>query len=192
MTALLQLDTQWTVWLHQTFSNGLLHDILPFWRSKFFWAPLYLGVFVQLLFTLGHRRTWIWVLGLICCIVVADTVSSKIIKKAVGRVRPCNEVSLDKQIRELVPCGVGYSFPSSHAANHMAMAMFWSLTIGANRPKHWRWVAYFWAVSIAFAQVIVGVHYVIDIVFGLFLGLMVGYIVSYGYDMLQRRFLFTN
>ena len=178
MTALLQLDTQLSLWLHHTFSDGMLEDLLPFWRSKFFWMPLYIGVLVQLILTIGRRRTLYWCLGVLCCIVLADTVSSKIIKKAVKRTRPCNEATLNKQVHELVPCGVGYSFPSSHATNHFAMATFWSLTIGQHRHRSWRLVAYFWAGSIALAQVMVGVHYLFDVLVGGCLGVAVGWVVN--------------
>ena len=87
-----------------------------------------------------------------------------------------NDIDLKKEVNLLVPCGGGYSFTSSHATNHFAIATFLILTLGLI----FKWIKLpllFWAASIAFGQVYVGVHYPLDIFFGAILGMSVGYFV---------------
>jgi undecaprenyl-diphosphatase len=76
-----------------------------------------------------------------------------------------------------VPCGSGFSFPSSHAVNHFALAAFFYYTTPFI-PIKWRFIWYIWAFSISFAQVYVGVHYPSDVILGGFIGFYFGNIVA--------------
>jgi undecaprenyl-diphosphatase len=77
----------------------------------------------------------------------------------------------------LVPCGSGFSFPSSHAVNHFALAAFLYLTTQWI-PLKWRFFWYVWAFSISFAQVYSGVHYPSDVLIGGLIGIYFGNIVA--------------
>jgi len=95
----------------------------------------------------------------------------------IGRVRPCNDPVLSDIVRDLVQCGSGYSFPSTHATNHFAMAIFIAMTLGAKRPLLWLGCL-LWAGSVSYAQIYVGVHYPLDIIGGALLGIMIGLFTS--------------
>jgi len=114
------------------------------------------------------------VLFAVATVGMADVVSSKLVKPAVQRVRPCNDVGLKFEVRELVHCGGGYSFTSSHATNHFAIATFLYLVLGGLRKKWIRWALLAWAASIAYGQVYVGVHYPLDVITGAVLGSLIG------------------
>jgi undecaprenyl-diphosphatase len=106
---------------------------------------------------------------------LADFTSSTLIKKNVQRIRPCNDIQQFEKIVVRVPCGSGYSFTSSHAANHFAVAIF---MIGIFGPVR-KWVkpaALIWASTIAISQVYVGVHYPGDVITGGLLGAIIGWI----------------
>ena len=103
----------------------------------------------------------------------SDLISSRFIKPMVERLRPCNDIDVFEQINVLVRCGGGYSFTSSHATNHFAIAIFVIFWLG----KDFKWVRYFfgfWATTIALGQVYVGVHYPLDIFGGAILGTIIG------------------
>ena len=51
-------------------------------------------------------------------------------QKSVQRPRPCQTEQLKEEIHLAITCGSGYSFPSSHATNHFALAVFVILTSG--------------------------------------------------------------
>jgi len=77
----------------------------------------------------------------------------------------------------LTGCGAGESFPSAHAANHFALAVFLGLTCFAERPIL-KWCGIAWAFSIALGQVYVGRHYLSDIAAGALLGTLIAYCTS--------------
>lgn len=161
----LQINTKWT--------NGLLDTIFPWWRDSNAWIPLYFFLLLFVLLNFGWR-VWPWVLFFILTITLTDQVSSGIIKEMVQRPRPCNDPSLMFQVRLLLGgCSGGYSFTSSHSTNHFGMAWFIFLTM---RPyfNRWGYLLFFWAASVAYGQVYVGVHYPLDILGGAIVGSLVG------------------
>ena len=123
---MLELLIEWDKWLfgllNGSWHNSLLDFIIPYWRAKETWIPLYL----ILLLIIGKDRGFktIWVLIIIgLSIALADQVSSELIKKTIERPRPCSPHGL-ADVRLLVEhCGSGFSFTSSHATNHFAVAM---------------------------------------------------------------------
>lgn len=180
----------WDQWLFGVINGhwhaDFLDAIMPFWREKSTWIPLYL-VFLILGIRYWGKRCLGFGLGVLLCVTLADTVSSKIIKPTFKRDRPCRELTLQTEARVLIPCGGGYSFTSSHATNHFAIAIFVWFTLGV-RSKWFRIPILLWAASIAWGQVYVGVHYPLDILAGAFLGSCIGYMVVLAF----RRFPFAR
>src|SRR5271156_1063055 len=158
------LNTQW--------HNSFLDLVVPFLRNQWFWAPLYLFLLLFIPRRFG-KNGWLWCLGFIVTFAVSDQLSAHLLKPIFHRVRPCNNPYLASIIHNIVPCGGGYSFPSSHASNHFSMAVFSALTL--SRQAKWIWpVAITWAAMVSFAQVYVGVHFPLDVTCGALLGSMVG------------------
>ena len=168
---LIQLDHQLFQVINQGLSNTFFDVLMPVLRNRYTWVPLYL--FLAFVWVKQYGKTgWWMVLFLILCFGISDYTSSSIIKPAVARIRPCNE--LNAIVNARVDCGSGYSFPSSHAANHVALALFFIVLF----YKTWKPVlpiALLWAGAIGFAQIYVGVHFPIDILAGSVLGAVVGY-----------------
>ncbi|BDS12693.1 phosphatase PAP2 family protein [Aureispira anguillae] len=161
--------------INGTWHNDFLDVILPYWRNKKTWIPLY----ALLLLIIGKDRGFktVWVLIIIgLTIGLSDQVSSQWIKKTIERIRPCNDTNLGA-VRELVPCGGGYSFTSSHATNHFAFAMQLFLLFRLNWQKRYFVLLFFWAGLIAYSQVYVGVHYPLDVTMGAILGCFLAWIV---------------
>lgn len=176
MEQLLQLDQYWFELVNQAWHTDFLDAIMPYWRDKKFWIPLYAGLIVWTGIVFKQKAIW-FVLGVVLCVGVADTVSSKILKPSIQRLRPCNDPDLKASVQLLVRCGSGYSFTSSHATNHFAIALFIMLTLGAVYPAI-RLPFLFWAASIAFGQVYVGVHYPLDVLGGSLLGAIIGTVIA--------------
>jgi undecaprenyl-diphosphatase len=104
---------------------------------------------------------------LIVCVVVSDQLSSFVIKPLVNRIRPCS--SLDN-VRTLIGCGSGKSFPSSHAVNNFAIVFI----LAHFFPKARIWLFVF-AALVAISRVYVGVHYPSDILAGAAIGMAIGW-----------------
>jgi membrane-associated phospholipid phosphatase len=156
--------------------NSFFDLILPITRNPYIWAPLYLfiGTFMYLKF---GKNGLIWSLFFLITFAIGDFVSASIIKPIIHRVRPCNEAMWIDSIRLLVRKSHGWSFPSSHATNHFALATFSIITL---KPyfKNMVYLSLLWAAVIAYAQVYVGVHYPIDVMAGALLGLWAGHITG--------------
>lgn len=106
-------------------------------------------------------------------------------KKNVKRLRPCNQIELQENINVLVPCGSGYSFTSSHATNHFAIATLVSFTL-FNASRVALVLLFSWAATIALGQVYVGVHYPLDITIGALIGILVGHFCVYLFKIFYR------
>ena len=164
-------------WINDTGSNPVFDFLLPLWREKLMWLPLYLFLAVFAFQNLGSRKGGLFLVGLVLAVGLADFTSSTIVKKNVQRLRPCNNPETRELVVQRVHCGSGYSFTSSHAANHFAVAMYLSMFLGVLAP--WvRPLVFTWAALVAYAQVYVGVHYPADVLFGAFLGAFLAWAVA--------------
>jgi len=177
------MSGEWPLWDEQLFrlihndgSLALLDGIMPVYRDKRTWLPLY----ALLLFGLwrGYQRKGLLVaLGAGVSVGLADGISSSLIKPAVGRLRPCRTESLQAFIRDIIDCGPGLSFPSSHAANHMALSVFLFVLFYRRFPKA-AVLGLCWGLSIGYAQVYVGLHFPLDVLAGSALGTLIGWSVA--------------
>lgn len=126
------------------------------------------------LMVFGKKRGVITVALLLLTITISDQLSSFVVKPLFGRLRPCHTL---EDVRLLVGCGGGKSFPSSHATNNFAMAVLVAHFYPVARP----WLL-LWAVLVAFSRVYVGVHYFSDLLGGALLGTAVAAGVAWSYE----------
>jgi len=181
MDTLLSCDAELFRLINTGLSNPVFDALLPWCRERWVWVPLYGFILSFCWLNYGKKRgNWL-ILALILTLGVADTLSSKVLKNAVQRLRPCNDPTLAAEVQLRVSsCGSGFSFTSSHATNHFAVAVFLTLVLG--HLSRWiRPVLLFWAALISFSQVYVGVHYPLDVLCGGMLGAGTGWAVAQMY-----------
>ncbi|MBI1194155.1 MAG: phosphatase PAP2 family protein [Bacteroidetes bacterium] len=176
-------DAEWFLVLHRDWTCSWLDSLFPVYRDKRTWLPLY-----------GLLLVWLWrrlrSTGLVVALMagasvgIADGISSSVIKPAVGRLRPCRTEALQPFIRDLIECGPGLSFPSSHAANHLALSMFLFLLFRRHYPLA-SWLALLWGFSIGYAQIYVGLHFPLDVLAGSALGALIGWGMAWLFLFLQ-------
>ncbi len=167
--------------INQGLANPFFDAILPVYREKTTWIPLYLIMVFLLWRAYGVKRT-LWLLALIALtLTIADQLAASLLKPWIGRLRPCAEPSVADHARILVSCGGKYSFPSNHATNHFALAMVLSLTWLKSKSSGWRLAIFLWAATISVAQVYVGKHYPGDILAGAVLGSGIAYLTVLAY-----------
>lgn len=173
---IVKLDYQLFFLLNGKLHNSILDLILPFCRNKFFWFPLYLFIVLFLIVNFGKKGFWV-ILFMSLTLTLSDQFSSTLVKPIFQRLRPCNDAVIQNYVRVLVPCGSGYSFVSSHAANHFAIAIFlgylffqknkWILPIGI-----------LWAILVSYSQIYVGLHFPLDVFVGGIFGMMFGFLIA--------------
>ncbi len=186
---LIQFDHQLFLGINQGLSNAFFDWLMPLLRNRYFWAPLYLFLIVFLPRHYG-KAGYLCILFLLLTFALSDFTSSSLIKPLAGRLRPCNEPGFNQEINSLVACGTGYSFPSSHATNHFALAVF-LITVFFKSWKPILPLGLLWAASIAFAQVYVGVHFPLDIFAGALLGSLIGSITGTVFYQLYMKDLWS-
>jgi undecaprenyl-diphosphatase len=148
-------------------------------------APIYLAIIVYAM--PRDRRQWrrglFVVLGFVLCILLADRISSGLIKPIFERLRPTH--ALGDAVHVLNNYRGGrYGFVSSHAANHFAFAMFSLLVL----RRRWYSIGIIMvACVIGYSRIYLGVHYPLDVFCGAGLGIAIGGGVYGGYRRAVKR-----
>jgi len=120
----------------------------------------------------GGKRGRITVLVLPFLLLATDQTSSHLVKPLVGRPRPCRaEAGIPDVRTHGVGCSSRGSFPSSHAANIGATAVFL-----AGRVPAWGVPAAAIAFLVGYSRVYLGVHYPFDVLGGWALGGVLGWL----------------
>lgn len=169
------IDKQWLL--------ALNNDYPPFWDSvmwiiseKITWIPFYAALFYVLIRNWKKQSFWL-IAALILAVVVADQISSGVIKEVVQRWRP----SRDPEIQNAVVLvnnyrGGKYGFVSSHASNSFAVALLSSLFF---RNKLYTIAVFIWASLVAYSRIYLGVHYPGDILGGITVGILTVLLIYY-------------
>lgn len=190
LTKLLDIDATLFNTINDGLSSGLLDFFLVPIRYQIFWIPLYLFFICFILFN-SQKYHWATILVIVGCVGVSDLMSSHTIKPLIERPRPCHENSQVYPVNLRVRCGAGYSFTSSHATNHFALATILYFVLFKGR-KRMLLLLMFWAAAISFAQVYVGVHYPIDIACGAMLGISIAFICYQFYHSYTEKIKFKE
>lgn len=162
-------------------------DPVMFWGTKtWIWIPLFLFL---LFFTFKKFRKewWVVIIGIAITILIADQVTSSLMKPYFARLRPSREPTLEHLIY-LVDGYTGgtYGFASSHAANTFGTAMFFWLVF--RKETKWVGLLFLWAGFMTYTRLYLGVHYPGDILAGMMVGVggaCIGYWVTR--KLLNRR-----
>ena len=85
--------------------------------------------------------------------------------------------------------GGDYGFISGHATNSIALAIFFSLLF---KNKFLTVTTIAWALLNSYSRIYIGVHFISDIVAGLIIGSLLGYLVYKMYLWYRARFLQTS
>ncbi|HAL82143.1 MAG TPA: phosphatase PAP2 family protein [Mucilaginibacter sp.] len=187
---LLQLDRHLFYFINHDLSNPFFDWIMPYLRNPKCWIPLYVFIIGFCIWKFKKQGIVIIIL-LALAAGFADFTSASIIKPLVKRVRPCRDPVVSQTDIARISCGTGYSFPSTHATDHFAMAFFMIMLF----YRKWRWIwlwAILWAATISFAQVYVGVHFPIDVSCGAIYGIFVGWLFAKLFEKLQPQFSFEK
>ncbi|HMG81426.1 MAG TPA: phosphatase PAP2 family protein [Ferruginibacter sp.] len=173
MKKIIDLDKWLFLKVNRDGTSPFLDKLMPVLREPTTWIPLYIFLLVFIIYNFRKKGWWLVVYAVIT-VAITDTVSSRVFKPLVGRMRPCCDPSFSANVRLLAYCGGNGSFTSSHAANHFGLAMFLFFTL---RPVigGWGYLFFIWAAAISYAQIYVGVHYPFDVLGGTVLGCLVGW-----------------
>lgn len=145
---------------------------------------MYVAIVALLIWKLGWKRGLLVIAAAGLTFGFCDQFSN-IIKHAVARIRPVNDVWMVTNGLHILETGGGYSFFSAHAANAFGLSCstFVGLRSGfGNRPgwvKAYGGWMFFWAFMVSISRIFVGKHYLGDVIVGMAVGAAAG--VAFGF-----------
>lgn len=166
-------------------SDSLFMDGVAFMFSgKLVWVPLILSLLYLMLKNNQPKSFFIIVGMLVLSVLLADQISSSIIKPMIMRLRPSQDPIMLNTIDTVNGYRGGqYGFVSSHAANSFAIVTFLVLLI---KEKWFGLSIYIWAILNSLSRVYLGVHFVGDILCGAVLGSVIGFLVYLLFRVLAK------
>jgi membrane-associated phospholipid phosphatase len=162
-------------YINQGLSNPVLDVVCPILRNKYTWMPVYVCGSAYVMHR--YHMVGVWMVIFAGLAILVGDQSSNFIKLFVHRLRPCH---VEPGVRLLISqCSDTFSFTSNHSTNHFALSMFVAALF--SRSKLLGAVMVFWAASVAFSQVYVGIHYPVDVSAGAVLGSLIGLVFALVY-----------
>jgi undecaprenyl-diphosphatase len=150
----------------------LLDDIMWYVSANYTFIPLYIFIVAWLCRKRNKSKSVLTIIGVALCILLADRISSGLIKPAFERLRPSHEPLLSGMVHTLRGyTGGRFGFVSSHAANHFAFAVY-SLLLA--RHLWYSIGILLLAALIGYSRIYIGVHYPLDVLCGAALGTAIG------------------
>lgn len=167
---LYNIDLAVFYFFNHTLSNPLFDKFFPFITEVNHWYIAYL-VLLLFLTVRGGVKGRLAAFFVLLLVTATDQFSSTFVKHTVERIRPCN-VLHDANI--LASCTSSFSFPSSHAVNNFAVAVFFIMLY----PKY-KWELLITAFLISISRIYCGVHYPSDVLGGALIGAAFGFIFGF-------------
>lgn len=188
MDRLIELDHQLFLWLNNL-GNESWDWLWLLITDKWTAIPLY----ALLLFLIFKKFGWkpsLITLVFITLLITATDQLGNVFKDGFERLRPCRQEGVMEYARFVaVRCG-SYGFFSAHAANSMGVAVFLGLLFRKVIPKMILWLVG-WALLVAYSRVYLGVHYPGDIIVGMLIGALLGFIFHKLHEWVQLQ-IFKN
>lgn len=183
LNTLINYDKQLLLFLHS--KGSLTWD--TFWlfiTNPPHWIPLFFVIYF-----LGYKALGVKKASIIMVITALNAATAliivNIIKNAVQRIRPINDVSINNTIRVLIEQN-DFSFVSGHSTVSFTVAFisFWVL------KKHYKFmfIIFLFPLLFAYSRIYLAAHFPIDIVFGMFLG----YIIALVFYKIIQKFVFQK
>lgn len=157
--------------------NGLhtpfFDSFMMIFTGKYIWAPMYAVILYVIFRSYRPAEAAVYTIGIIIAIFLADQICATLIRPVVARLRPSNVDNPLSALAHLVDGyrGGSYGFPSCHAANSFALAVFLACLI---RRRLFAAFILGWAALNSYSRLYLGVHYPGDLMVGAIIGSTIG------------------
>jgi len=182
----LNLDRELLVYLNNLGSNNwdLLWLMLT---DKLTFIPFFILV-IYFIFKKFSLRQALFILLFISLLILFTDQFTNLVKDYFQRLRPCRDDTLNTLLRSIdIRCGK-YGFFSAHASNSMAISIFLYKLFKTNDYKALNYFLILWVFLFSYSRIYLGLHYPIDILFGLLFGVISSSIFYAIYSRIDNYF----
>jgi len=169
MDFLFSVDIAIFYFFNHTLSAGFLDKFFSIITNVNNWYITYV-ILLSLCFIKGGTKGKLAVIGVILLIIATDQLGYRVLKDLIARPRPFSVLA-----DVILPIGSTgtYSFPSNHALNNFAAAVFFYRLY-----PNLKWALFITAFLVSISRIYLGLHYPSDILGGALIGSVFGYIFA--------------
>lgn len=162
-------------------------SFMTIFSGRFVWIPMYLAVLWILYRSCRWQTATAYLLALGLAILLTDQTCATIIRPMVERLRPANLENPLSDYAYIVDGyrGGSYGFPSCHAANSFALAVFMLMFV---KRRGFTIFIIGWALLNSYSRLYLGVHYPGDLLVGAIIGSIFGALCCLAISNLTRIF----
>jgi undecaprenyl-diphosphatase len=161
--------------------NSPFWDEIMWWISaRITWLPLYITLLFLIYRKNNIKIAILFLVFVVLCIVIADTLSVYAFKETFQRYRPSHNLLLKDKLhfyeisKNNFYTGGKYGFVSSHATNFFVVFTSFYLTFRKQYPKLIYFLL-FCAILICYSRIYLAAHYLSDVIAGAILGILVSF-----------------
>lgn len=164
---LLEWDSQAIIYLNNLGSQQF--DIFWLITTSFLtWIPLFIFIGIHIYRNYSSKES-LWIALSFVSMLIMLTVVIYGSKGIIGRLRPINDSDINMLLR-IITKPSDYSFISGHAASSFSIATLAFLYL--RRKMRWTYLLLIWPIFFSASRLYLGVHYPLDIIAGMFIGIV--------------------
>lgn len=167
---------------HTPYLDGVMYLI----SAALPWIVALVPFFILFSYKRDYREFLLLFLFIGLLVLLADSISSGIIKPLIQRYRPTHHPETSDLVKTVLGYrGGGYGFISGHATNFLAFATFSSLVI---RYRWYTILIFITTLTVAYSRIYLGVHFITDVIPGIACGMLIGAFLYWLYREARRAF----
>ena len=141
------------------------------------WIPLFI-LFVVLFWLKYSRKQAIQRIAVVGLLIFVITQVCNLVKRSTGRLRPCNDETINGMMR-ILHTPSDFSFFSGHASTSFAVTVLVYLLL---RDKvKWAGTFFIWPILFSYSRLYLGVHFPLDVIVGALVGSFLAWLFFRGY-----------
>ncbi len=184
-----QLDRSATLFLNGLWT-GASDQIWMTISDKWIWIPAYAILVCFIIKRLGWKKALIGIAAVLVTVAICDQ-AANFAKYHFARLRPCYDADmLSSGLHTTEVRGKGlYGFFSGHAANAFGMAAAVCIILREDREHRYGWITaglFIWATLVSVSRVMVGKHFLGDIIVGALAGTAAALAAGYAARAVMR------
>lgn len=178
LETLLEYDKELFLFLNNLGGNSW-DGFWLFITNKYNSIPIYLLLLLLSYRQLGIKKTLVVLVAVALMILCVDQLTN-LFKYGVERLRPCFDSDVNelmRQVRDSCQNRGQFGYFSAHAANNFSVAIFFSILLRSMRLPIGIFLVV-WAILISYSRIYIGVHFPFDVLSGVLIGALFGWIFA--------------